>query len=246
MYRKTSAALREQIAKAKAAKKAASRQATQSKPATEETVIPTDTTFDFGLADDPFNVRRNGNMQKMLRGRIEAARTTGRLNIAAMELKEIPDQVMKMYDLDAIGTVGSAWAESVDLTRFVVADNELEEIADNVFPDCDLQALEDDEDGRGNIFGGLETLDMHGNLLLSVPIGVRRLEMLTCLNLVSLLCFTPPTLPSCFLFLFFFYSFSRAAFSYLIFFFLFWRADERWPFKVECLLLTVIPVFEPA
>ncbi len=32
---------------------------------------------------------------------------------------------------------------------------------------------------------GLETLDLHGNVLIALPLGLRRLELLTTLNLVS-------------------------------------------------------------
>lgn len=31
---------------------------------------------------------------------------------------------------------------------------------------------------------GLETLDLHGNVLIALPLGLRRLELLTTLNLV--------------------------------------------------------------
>lgn len=43
--------------------------------------------------------------------------------------------------------------------------------------------MADDEDSQGNIFAGLETLDLHGNTLIALPIGLRRLSMLTSLNL---------------------------------------------------------------
>ncbi|KAK5662326.1 hypothetical protein OQA88_8232 [Cercophora sp. LCS_1] len=184
--RKTSSALREQIAKAKAAKRAAS-QAHTSNPVLESEgppLVPTDNTFDFGLSNDPFNLRRDDQSQtKIIRGRLDSARTSGRLNIAAMGLREIPQDVMNMYNLEAVGQPGSAWAESVDLTRFVAADNELEMIADSVFPDVDPQELAEDEDSQGNIFAGLETLDLHGNMLIALPMGLRRLPLLTSLNL---------------------------------------------------------------
>lgn len=148
-------------------------------------MVPTDTSFDFGLSNDPFNQRRDDKSQaKMLRSRLESARTSGRLNIAAMGLTEIPQDVLDMYNLESIGQSGSAWAESVDLTRFVAADNELEMIADSVFPDVDPQECVDDEDAQGNIFAGLETLDLHGNILVALPMGLRRLSVLTSLNLV--------------------------------------------------------------
>lgn len=159
-----------------------------------------DAGFDFGLSTDPFNQNRDDKSQaKVLRSRLETARTSGRLNIAAMGLKEIPVEVLNMYNLESIDQPGSAWAESVDLTRFVAADNELEIISDSVFPDVDPQELAEDEDSQGNIFAGLETLDLHGNILVNLPMGLRRLSFLTSLNLVwdlwclfNLICGTNP------------------------------------------------------
>ncbi|KAK3332289.1 hypothetical protein B0T19DRAFT_352588 [Cercophora scortea] len=185
--RKSSAALREQIAKAKAAKRAALQQISATDPVMESEeppLIPTDHTFDFGLNNDPFNQRRDDQSQaKVLQARLESARTSGRLNIAAMGLREIPAEVMNMYNLDSISGSGGAWAESVDLSRFVAADNELEMISDAIFPDVDPQDMADDEDSQGNIFAGLETLDLHGNMLIALPMGLRRLSLLTSLNL---------------------------------------------------------------
>ena len=155
--RKSSLALRDQIAKAKAAKRAAAaKQVPIAAPSTGEevSVIPTDT-FDFGLSDDPFNQQINQNGAKgLLRKRIDSARTDGRLNIAAMGFKEIPEEVMNMYSLESVGAQDGTWAESVDLTRFVAADNELEMIADHIFPDTDPRDAADDEDAKGNQFGG--------------------------------------------------------------------------------------------
>lgn len=196
--RKSSAALREQIARARAAakKNAQKREVPASegegggegeteaggKPAVAEG-------FDFGfeepLHNDPFNQRREGDAQaKVLQQRAAAGRTTGRLNIAALGLKEMPKEVMGMYDAEAVG--GGNWAESVDVTRLVAADNEFEVIADEVFPDVDPEVMAEDEEGRGCIFGGLEMADLHGNQLVAVPLGLRQLKLLTSLNLVSL------------------------------------------------------------
>jgi hypothetical protein len=187
--RKSSLTLREQIAKAKAARRAEAAQRVSSAQleTTEETpVIPADT-FDFGLGADPFNQRSDRDAAKgLLRKRIDSARTDGRLNIAAMGLKEIPPEVMNMYNLEAITGQGSSWAESVDLTRFVAADNELETLGEDIFPDIDPQQVLDDEDSKGNQFCGLETLDLHGNLLKAAPLGLRRLQVLTTLNLVRI------------------------------------------------------------
>lgn len=190
-FKKSSAALREQIAKAKAAKRAAVQQAaTQDKDARvtsgpDAPVIPTDHTFDFGLTDDPFNLKRDaGSTSRVLQSRVATARTSGRLNIAAMELKEIPSEVLNMYNLETFGNDSSSWAECVDLTRFVAADNELEMIDESLFPDVDPQELSTDDDAPVCMFGGLETLDLHGNMLISLPAGLRRLALLTSLNLV--------------------------------------------------------------
>ena len=187
--RKSSSALREQIAAAKAAKKAALKQnRDQEQTLNEVPIVPADDGFDFGVAhDDPFNLNQGAETsQKVLHQRIITARSSGRLNIAAMNLKEIPDDVMKMYELESAGGNGS-WAEAVDVTRFVAADNQLETLSDAVFPDKDPQsyAMHNDEE-QGNIFGGLETIDLHGNILISVPTGLRRLHLVTSLNLVSI------------------------------------------------------------
>ncbi|KAI1499214.1 hypothetical protein F5X99DRAFT_390652 [Biscogniauxia marginata] len=185
---KSSAALRDQIAKAKAAKRAASQQASEQKvPEVEEVpVVPTDNTFDFGLADDPFGHDKfESSNRKVMQSRICTARTTGRLNIAAMGLKEIPEDVLKMYDLESVGQADGTWAESVDLTRLVVADNELETIDDAIFPDIEPNDFESGEDDGGRIFWGLESADFHNNMLISLPMGLRRLELLASLNLAS-------------------------------------------------------------
>lgn len=190
--KKSSAALREQIAKARAAKRTIPEiSSSNNTTVTEEPALgPSDNSFELGLANDPFNQHRDDKSQaKVLRARLETARTSGRLNIAAMGLREIPADVLNMYNLESIGQSGAAWAESVDLSRFVAADNELEMISDSVFPDVDPQELADDEDGQCNIFAGLETLDLHGNILITLPMGLRRLSLLTSLNLVRGLAF---------------------------------------------------------
>ncbi|RSL91713.1 hypothetical protein CDV31_015400 [Fusarium ambrosium] len=186
--RKSSAALREQIAKAKAARRAQLKQAaeTQNQDGDQEApIVPIDTGFDFGVNNnDPFNTRRGEDpRKKVIQNRVNAGRTSGRLNIAALNLKEIPVEVLKMYDLESIGTFDGSWAESVDLKRFIAADNELEELDDFIFPDTNPSSFDDEQASRGNIFAGLENLDMHGNLLVGVPLGLRRLNCLTSLNL---------------------------------------------------------------
>jgi Leucine-rich repeat (LRR) protein len=115
-----------------------------------------------------------------LRKRIASARTDGRLNIAALGLTEIPREVLNMYNA---GVGDGAWYESVDLVRLIAADNEIEILQDGTFPDDNAASHSADDDYGGNLFGGLETLDFHGNHLKTLPIGLRRLERLTTLNL---------------------------------------------------------------
>lgn len=184
--RKSSAALREQIAKARAAAKKNALQAKREEAQAPAVASGFDFGFDESLYSDPFNQRRDQNsLEKMLQQRAATGRTTGRLNIAALGLKEMPKEVMGMYDAEAVGA--GNWAECVDLTRLVAADNEFEVLSDEVFPDLDAEALAEDDEGRGNIFGGLEAADLHGNHLVSLPIGLRQLKQLTTLNLVSIL-----------------------------------------------------------
>ena len=103
-----------------------------------------------------------------------------------MELKGFPEEVMNMFDYEFNKQSSDiAWNEVVDLVRFIAADNEIESIPDAAFPDVDPMAFGQDDDSKGPQFGGIELLDLHGNLLFDVPLGLRRLERLTTLNLVS-------------------------------------------------------------
>ncbi|KAI9373961.1 hypothetical protein BJX61DRAFT_351458 [Aspergillus egyptiacus] len=169
---KSSSALRESIAKAKAARKAAAQRGPQASPldAWAETDI-----------DDPFNQRPKDQSKGLLRKRLEAGRTSGHLNIAAMSLTTFPDEVLTMYDFDPNATTD--WYESVDLVKLAAADNEFTELPDAAFPDIDPEEMDCDAEETGNQFGGLETLDLHGNQLRSLPIGLRRLQRLHTLNL---------------------------------------------------------------
>jgi hypothetical protein len=141
--------------------------------------------MDIPLTDDPFNQGLKGGALVM-RKRVDAARTEGRLNISAMGLKEIPEEVIKMFDYEYNKNESSiAWGEVVDLNRFVAADNELETIPEECFPDIDVNPANQDDESPTSQFGGVEHLDLHGNLLFDVPVGLRRLERLTSLNLAS-------------------------------------------------------------
>ncbi|KAI4124453.1 MAG: hypothetical protein LQ347_005726, partial [Umbilicaria vellea] len=178
----SSATLRKTIAEAKAARRAALQGNSPSSIGIK--------TSDGARADAGADVFHTDLLESghagRLRNRIDAARTDGRLNIAAMGLKAIPEEVMNMYDFESLNVSAGAWYESVDLSRLLAADNELEEIGDDMFPDVPLgQNHECNPEEKGNQFGGLATLDLHGNRLTTLPLGLRRLELLTTLNVSS-------------------------------------------------------------
>ncbi|KAA8615540.1 Leucine-rich repeat LRR protein [Pyrenophora tritici-repentis] len=179
----SSNALREQIAKARAAAKQAKTEPVRNNTPPTDVIVPDPAeiaTFDFGLEDDPFNQNPKGG-KSVLRRRIDSARSDGRLNIAAMGLKEIPDDVLSMYIYDPNDTK-VAWGEVVDLSTILAADNELEILPDSMFPDVTVEDMVD-SDEAGPQFGGVQNLDFHGNLLRELPVGMRRLTQLSKLNL---------------------------------------------------------------
>lgn len=174
--------LREQIAKAKEAARRAKADTARTGTPSRDPILPDPNEiagFDFGL-DDPFNQRAKGG-KSILRKRIDGARVDGRLNIAAMDLKEIPNDVLNMYTYDSNDTT-VAWGEVVDLSSLIAADNELEALPEAMFPDIDFEALIDSDEG-GPQFGGLQTIDVHGNSLRELPLGLKRLSQLSRLNL---------------------------------------------------------------
>lgn len=160
---KSSAACREQVARAKA-------------EAMKKVVSNTTSATDH-LEETSFVV---GDNKGLLRKRIQGAVTTGSLNVSAMDLKQIPDEIMKMFDFDESSTLN--WSEAVDLIKFIAADNEIQELRPDSFPDWSIDDLAADDE-KSNQFGGLEVLDLHGNQLSEVPTGFRRLERLQTLNL---------------------------------------------------------------
>lgn len=174
----SSAALREQIAAAKAA----ARKEKTKHDSPQQTDTATFGSFEADVQADPFNQAPKDG-KHILRNRIKAAWTDGKLNIAAMGLKQVPEEVKNMYDPSSMEEGKVNWAEVVDLTKLIAADNEFEDLGNNVFPDKSAEELAADEESQGNQFGGLETLDLHGNSLQVLPLGLRRLERLTTLNL---------------------------------------------------------------
>jgi len=142
---------------------------------------------DFDQYKNPFNKKApEQDADTLLRRRLENARRDGRLNIAAMGLSSIPNEVLTMYDEQAMQCSSLAWNETVDLNYLNVADNEIVEIPEAVFPDMSMEELALSTEPISNQFGGLETLDLHGNMLRQLPVGIRWLERLTTLNLVPI------------------------------------------------------------
>ena len=170
----SSSTLRQQIAEAKA-------KARNAQPALKERDEAA-TSYDFESCDDPFGTKPKDGKDE-LRKRIDDARRHGRLNIAAMSFSSIPEEVLCMYDSEAMEASSVPWSETVDLTRLNAADNEIAELEDGIFPDVSPADMAEKEDGKGSQFGGLEHIDLHGNQLHRVPQGLRQLNRLTSLNL---------------------------------------------------------------
>ncbi|KAI7082268.1 L domain-like protein [Hortaea werneckii] len=177
----SSSALRQQIAAAKAAAKKEKEKAKHDSPQLQDDAASFGA-FDSNQHPDPFNTAPKDE-KHMLKQRIKIAWTSGKLNIAGIGLKSMPEEVLGMYDSKAMEEGKANWAEVVDLTRMIAADNEFTELPTTMFPDLSIEEMEQDEESMGSPFGGLEMLDLHGNRLQTLPMGLRRLERLTSLNL---------------------------------------------------------------
>ena len=115
------------------------------------------------------------NDPTVLEKRLETARTDGRLNISGLSLGEFPSRIISAYDRSALDFADDAAFQTVALTKLIAADNDIELIHDCYFPAV--------QTGLNAVFGMLESLDMHGNRLKSLPEGLGSLESLTSLNL---------------------------------------------------------------
>lgn len=173
---KSSSALRETIAKAKASQRAA-----RSMRSSNATTFGNDT---FAQGVDP--CARYATLAATTRSdkdsvhkRLDAAVVSGSLKLAAMDLKQIPNEVLKMYDST---TSGVAWSEMVDITKFNAADNKIEHLGEDMFPDWSLDEVYNDDE-KTSLFARVEMLDFHNNILQTIPVGLRRMERLTSLNL---------------------------------------------------------------
>ena len=178
----SSQSLREAIAKAKAAHR--------SNGSTAEAMVPRavddDPIAHAGPSTDPssFDFLDSSHIN-ILRKRVNDAKTSGKLNIAALCLTEIPLEVLKMYEPDQNGTNSSAWYENVDVTRLIAADNEITSIPEQIFESQGPQGagMNGEDDRTTGIFALLEVMDLHGNQLKGLPISLGTLNHLTILNL---------------------------------------------------------------
>ncbi|KAF8466436.1 hypothetical protein BDZ91DRAFT_794290 [Kalaharituber pfeilii] len=159
-----SQSLRDAIAKARAAKAAQLKKGSVDTTGSGELE---ELNFD---SMDPFNIGLGGSNEKVLQRKLQSARAEGKLNIANMELKDIPKQVYQMYEMKESNGKDDEpkWYESVDLVRLIAADNDIEEVGEEL----------------AKMFGGLVTIDMHNNMLHTLPSNLTTL-MLTSLNLTN-------------------------------------------------------------
>ncbi|KAL8993674.1 MAG: hypothetical protein Q9188_007270 [Gyalolechia gomerana] len=165
---KSSAALRETIANARAARRAAP------KYEADEVVKPVHRSFDVSGFGDEDGIHVN-----VLRKRINSARNDGKLNISGLSFKKFPEEVLKMYEPDAM-TDGATWYECVGLTRLDASNNEIEALD---WDRLDKGAEDGEDQPDESIFSGLQSLNLQNNRLQSLPSTLRSFEDLTVLNL---------------------------------------------------------------
>ncbi|CAO3627197.1 unnamed protein product [Cunninghamella echinulata] len=108
-----------------------------------------------------------------LKGVIQKAKSTGKINISNRELDHIPEQIITMYHVDPNSIVidfnssGDAWYDAVELSKFVASDNEIKVVDDRL----------------GKEFGALTVLDFRNNLLQNLPSTLTLLKQLTVVQL---------------------------------------------------------------
>lgn len=163
MLSKSSAALRDAIAKAK-------QRAAKNKTSANGVSWALFPDFGPGIrsAESSLDLAATDNV---LRKRMKTALSTGDPNVAAMGFKVIPTEIKRIYDI--FNDTDVSWTQFVDLSMFIVADNELEQLGGDIFPDVNHSELEDVEvPNYSGQFRGLETLDLHNNLL-ELPLGFK-------------------------------------------------------------------------
>ena len=180
----SSNALRHVIANAKAAKRATSRGGKAS--TVPRSAVPVLAGSDI----DPFTLDLHKSAEtNILRKRINTARSDGRLNISGLGLVILPPEVLFMFDSNAVGSSSVSWYECVDLVKLLASDNEITSLDPGGFPDVPHETDPfhdgdgDEKNSINHVFASLQTLDLHSNRLTGLPLGIRRLNYLTTLNL---------------------------------------------------------------
>ncbi|XP_068948896.1 leucine-rich repeat-containing protein 40-like [Petaurus breviceps papuanus] len=105
-------------------------------------------------------------------GLLKAARKSGQLNLSGRELSEVPQTVWRInLDLPEEANQNHSfnsserWWEQTDLTKLIISNNKLQSLSDDV-----------------RLLPALTILDMHDNLLTSLPCAIGELENLQKLN----------------------------------------------------------------
>ncbi|CAO3665316.1 unnamed protein product [Rhizopus stolonifer] len=100
---------------------------------------------------------------------IKQAKGSGRLDISSRDLKEIPEEVLKMYHVDPKTVVvdfsssGDSWYDAEELGKFMAGDNQITHI----------------DERFGKEFGSLKQIDFRVNKLSSLPESIELLQNLT-------------------------------------------------------------------
>jgi Leucine-rich repeat (LRR) protein len=169
---KTSSALREAIAQAKAVRKTTGSRSNAAIPRGAVTFG----SLDIGPDADPasLNIAENPHIN-ILRKRISNAFSDGTLNIAALCLTDIPPEVLHVDERSS----DVPWYERVDIKRLLAADNELKDLPAGFFPNA---PIEEEPDQPGPV-PTLQHLDLHSNLLEHLPETMAHLSNLETLLL---------------------------------------------------------------
>ncbi|CAO3627160.1 unnamed protein product [Cunninghamella blakesleeana] len=149
----------------------------------DNTIKPKSSTVMTGAQRYTDNFKNNNNKDQNnatankglanLKGVIQKAKSSGKINISYRELDHIPEQILTMYHVDPnsivvdFNSTSGAWYDDVELTKFIASDNEIKVIDDRL----------------GKEFGALTSIDFRNNHLSDLPSNLSLLKQLTVLQL---------------------------------------------------------------